>query len=451
MTAALPSGHSHCGLPLRLPDAEDPLALSLNESPFAPLPTVRAAMVRAVDSVNRYPEFLPERFRRLIAKHLGFEDEQIIVGAGATGVVMQVLQALTCPGDRIVMAAPTFDGYPIFAQMARLQTVTVPLDEQGHHDLDAMADAATDAQVVVVCRPHNPTGTVAPAEDLERFLQRIGSAPWCCSTRHTSSSCRHDIASTPSSCCDGSRTSLSCAPSQKRTGGRHKDRVGICSPAMGRNCGRCSCRSGPPSPAWPRWRRRSTPKLNCVTGSGGSPQNATICARGSGRWASGALTPMPTSSICLRKGNFGPRRSTAPARGCDLFGRRRADHRRKPAVQQAVLAMIAAKVSGDGVMDPTLEQHRRVRRSRLDRQDRRVERRRGLLSATGQERQGIDACRSRGSGDAPLSRRVLPDIREFLKIRSSAFTPPVPPKSIEPVVGDGRAICSTARVTGRSV
>ena len=79
-------------------------------------------MVRAVDSANRYPEFLPEHFRRLIGEHLGVAEEQIIVGAGATGVVMQVLRALTHPGDRIVMATPTFDGYPIFAQMARLQT-----------------------------------------------------------------------------------------------------------------------------------------------------------------------------------------------------------------------------------------------------------------------------------------------------------------------------------------
>ena len=68
------------------------MALSLNENPFPPLPAVRAAMVRAVDSANRYPEFLPEQFRRLIAKHLGVAEEQIIVGAGATGVVMQVLQ-----------------------------------------------------------------------------------------------------------------------------------------------------------------------------------------------------------------------------------------------------------------------------------------------------------------------------------------------------------------------
>jgi histidinol-phosphate aminotransferase len=169
----MPFSRSRSGRRLQLPDAEDPLALALNESPFSPLPTVRAAMVRAVDSANRYPEFLPERFRRLIARHLGFEEEQIIVGAGATGVIMQVLQALTCPGDRIVTASPTFDGYPIFAQMARLRPVTVPLTERGHHDLDAMADAATDAQVVVVCRPHNPTGTVEAADDVEAFLRRV--------------------------------------------------------------------------------------------------------------------------------------------------------------------------------------------------------------------------------------------------------------------------------------
>ena len=173
MTVAMPFGRADSGPPSRLPDAEDPLALALNENPFPPLPAVRAAMVRAVDSANRYPEFLPEHFRRLIGEHLGVAEEQIIVGAGATGVVMHVLRALAHPGDRIVMATPTFDGYPIFAQMARLQPVTVPLDERGHHDLDAMADAATDAQVVVVCRPHNPTGTVEAADDVEGFLRRV--------------------------------------------------------------------------------------------------------------------------------------------------------------------------------------------------------------------------------------------------------------------------------------
>jgi histidinol-phosphate aminotransferase len=156
-----------------LPDAVDPLALSLNENPFAPLPAVRSALIESIDAANRYPEFLPEQLRSLIADRIGVHHEQVILGAGATGVVMQALHAVTSPGDRIVMTSPTFDGFPIFAQMARLISVTIPLDEHGHHDLDAMADAACNAKVVVLCRPHNPTGTLESAADVERFLRRI--------------------------------------------------------------------------------------------------------------------------------------------------------------------------------------------------------------------------------------------------------------------------------------
>ncbi len=158
-----------------LPQAVDPLALSLNESPFPPLPAVRSALVHCIDTVNRYPEFLPGQLRRLVADRVGVGEEQVVLGPGASGVAMQVLHAVTRPGDRIVMSQPTFDGYPIFAQMARLEPVTVELNKYGHHDLPAMADAATDASVVVLCRPHNPTGTLEPLSAVEWFLGQVPS------------------------------------------------------------------------------------------------------------------------------------------------------------------------------------------------------------------------------------------------------------------------------------
>jgi histidinol-phosphate aminotransferase len=155
------------------PNAIDPLALSLNENPFPPLPAVRSALIRSIYAANRYPEFLPERLRSVIAGRIGVPAGQVVLGAGATGVVLQALQALTAPGDAIAMASPTFDGYPIVAQMARLNSLTVPLDEHGHNDLDGLADAAANARVVVVCRPHNPTGTLEPTAQLLRFLRRV--------------------------------------------------------------------------------------------------------------------------------------------------------------------------------------------------------------------------------------------------------------------------------------
>lgn len=157
-----------------LEPAVNPFALSLNENPFPPLPSVRTALDASLDTLNRYPEFLPERLRALIADRLGLDTEQVVIGAGATGVVLQVLHAITEPGDAIVMSVPTFDGYPIFAQMARLRSVTVPLDGYGRHDLPAMIDAARHARVVVLCRPHNPTGTIESAADVEWFLRRVG-------------------------------------------------------------------------------------------------------------------------------------------------------------------------------------------------------------------------------------------------------------------------------------
>ncbi|TFV57321.1 aminotransferase class I/II-fold pyridoxal phosphate-dependent enzyme [Mycobacterium sp. PS03-16] len=155
------------------PLAVDPMALSLNENPYPPLPAVRSAMTEAVQAANRYPEFLPESLRHLIAGHIGVPDEQVVVGPGATGVLLQVMHAFTSPGDRIVLPFPVFEGYPIASAMTRLELVTVPLLASGHHDLTAMADAASGARIVVICRPHSPTGTVEDVADVERFLTTL--------------------------------------------------------------------------------------------------------------------------------------------------------------------------------------------------------------------------------------------------------------------------------------
>lgn len=145
--------------------------LSLSENPFPPLPSVLHAVNGVLAHANRYPEFLPRRLPKLIAGHVGVHSDQVVVGSGATGVAMQIIQALTTRGAGMVYGAPTFDGYPIMAEMADLEVVPVPLDAAGNQDLWAMARAIDKRTgLVVVCRPHNPTGTVIPASELKAFL-----------------------------------------------------------------------------------------------------------------------------------------------------------------------------------------------------------------------------------------------------------------------------------------
>jgi histidinol-phosphate aminotransferase len=156
------------------PTAQLEHRLSLNENPYGPLPSVRAALSGALVAANRYPEFLPRRLPGLIAERLGFAAEQVVVGAGATGVIMHILQEFVAPGDAVVMGTPTFDGYPLLTATVGGRAVEVPLTAAGHQDLDAMADAIdARTRVVVLCSPHNPTGTCIAQSELEAFLDRV--------------------------------------------------------------------------------------------------------------------------------------------------------------------------------------------------------------------------------------------------------------------------------------
>ncbi|MFF2557607.1 pyridoxal phosphate-dependent aminotransferase [Nocardia sp. NPDC058058] len=148
--------------------------LQLNENPYGPPASVRAALSRALSSANRYPEFLPQRLPRLIAERLGVDADRIVVGAGATGVIMHIVQEFGSGGAGVVMATPTFDGYPILTTMAGGRPVTVPLTPDGRQDLDALADAVDDrTRLVVLCSPHNPTGTLITPREFEKFLHRV--------------------------------------------------------------------------------------------------------------------------------------------------------------------------------------------------------------------------------------------------------------------------------------
>ncbi|MEX2252874.1 MAG: aminotransferase class I/II-fold pyridoxal phosphate-dependent enzyme, partial [Thermoleophilaceae bacterium] len=55
------------------------------------------------------------------------------------------------------------------------RAVTVPLDDDGRHDLDALAREVTVAtRMVLVCNPNNPTATALPVNALDEF---IGALP----------------------------------------------------------------------------------------------------------------------------------------------------------------------------------------------------------------------------------------------------------------------------------
>ncbi|MCF3130470.1 histidinol-phosphate transaminase [Streptomyces olivochromogenes] len=148
--------------------------LALNESPYPPLPSVREAMQRAVAQAHRYPQFHPDDLTEQIATWCRVTSDRVAVGSGSVGVALQLLRAVVQPGDTVAYAWRTFDAYPLLAAMVGAQPVPIPLSPDGHQDLDALLAAIDQrTRVVVLCNPHNPTGSLVTADALSVFLRQV--------------------------------------------------------------------------------------------------------------------------------------------------------------------------------------------------------------------------------------------------------------------------------------
>jgi histidinol-phosphate aminotransferase len=148
--------------------------LASNETPWPPHPKVIEAVEAALRALNRYPD--PEKLllRQRIAERTGLPTGRVAVGNGSCEILLAAADAMLEPGAEIVYAWPSFSMYPHLAAMSGARAVTVPLDDEGRHDLDAMAREVTAAtRLLIVCNPNNPSATALPPAALDGFVAEI--------------------------------------------------------------------------------------------------------------------------------------------------------------------------------------------------------------------------------------------------------------------------------------
>lgn len=150
--------------------------LDRNELPWPPPPAVVQAALNATAAVNEYPSLVPGELVAKLARFHGVDPLQLAVGAGSATVLGQILRAVCARGEEVVFASPGFEAYPYLAWQAEARPAPVPLREH-RHDLGAILDRARfgKARVVILCNPHNPTGTLLDVDSLEIFLDRVPS------------------------------------------------------------------------------------------------------------------------------------------------------------------------------------------------------------------------------------------------------------------------------------
>lgn len=149
--------------------------LNANENQMGPSPKAVEAMQEAAKISNLYPFTFgfQESIRTKIATMWGFENSNIMITNGSSGIITALNECFINPGDEIVTCAPTYDSYRANASRYGAKFITLPLKDYAF-DLDAILDAITEkTKFVVIVNPNNPTGTIISNEALDAFMEKV--------------------------------------------------------------------------------------------------------------------------------------------------------------------------------------------------------------------------------------------------------------------------------------
>jgi histidinol-phosphate aminotransferase len=159
------------------PRSAGTLRLNSNENPLGLSPAARSAIIDGLGEANRYPRSNRIRMIETLADLHGVETANIVLGCGSTEILQMSVQALFEPGATLVLADPTFEDVPLYAEPFPYEVVKVPLDANYAHDLGRMRDVAESSgsrALVYVCNPNNPTGTLTSSAEVDAWIE---SAP----------------------------------------------------------------------------------------------------------------------------------------------------------------------------------------------------------------------------------------------------------------------------------
>lgn len=149
------------------------IKLASNENPLGPSPKAIGAIRKALNGLNRYPDGSCFYLKQKLARRLGLDESNLIIGNGSDEIMVLALRAFVDEGDEVVVARPTFLIYELQSKVCGANVRTVPLKDF-RYDLPAMSRAVTErTKLVFIANPDNPTGSYVTKKEAEDFMDGL--------------------------------------------------------------------------------------------------------------------------------------------------------------------------------------------------------------------------------------------------------------------------------------
>lgn len=130
--------------------------LDANENPFG--------------NFNRYPDPYQLTLKQKLSEIKKIDVDNIFIGNGSDEVIDLALRIFCEPGvDKIIICPPTYGMYEVSANINNVEVISIPLTPDFQLDVDTIL--ATEARMVFICSPNNPTGNLL--DNVETILENF--------------------------------------------------------------------------------------------------------------------------------------------------------------------------------------------------------------------------------------------------------------------------------------
>ncbi len=152
----------------------DGIYLDRNENAYGPAPQVIDAIQRSVTQASRYTRSERDSLAEAIARFHRVDREHVLLGAGSTDLLRMAAQAFLGPKRPVIVADPTFGALEYYARFTGAPVTKVRLTRELAHDLTTMrARTGPATGLVYLCNPNNPTATITPRKQIEKFVASL--------------------------------------------------------------------------------------------------------------------------------------------------------------------------------------------------------------------------------------------------------------------------------------
>ena len=161
------------------PQKDVEVRLNANESPFPPPAEFVNALAEATRAIdwNRYPDRGAGPFRAALAERYDVGADQVFAANGSNEVIQSLFLAYGGFGRSVAVFEPTYTMYAQIARFTGTRVVRGCREPDFSLDLPTVA-ALLDAErpnLVVLCSPNNPTGTLESGNLISEVVEAAGS------------------------------------------------------------------------------------------------------------------------------------------------------------------------------------------------------------------------------------------------------------------------------------